>query len=135
MGQIPLLPAPVKNREQLGQDLQPVGDYAGVEPYYRICVDAGDVQHHEQNEAEAFISGNWWWGQHEIRFLNGKAFIGLSFMLLLIPYAWGGLVLVGGGVSAVYLANLAEIPRFLKFFLILAASVVFNLYPYHQKDV
>lgn len=117
--QIPFLPKPVKNRKQLGQDLQPVGDYAGVEPYYRVCVDAGEVQHQEQSTPEAFMSHDWWWDYRQIRFLNGKIFIGLSVLLLLIPYVWGGVVMVGGGVSAVYVANLATIPSFLKFFLII----------------
>lgn len=116
---MPNLPKPVKSRKQLGQDLQPIGDYAEIEPYYRVCEGAGNVQHQEQNEPEVFTSGDWWWDQRQIRFLNGKAFIGLSVLLLLIPYVWGGLVMVGGGVSAVYFANLATIPLFLKFFLII----------------
>jgi len=102
MDQIPLLPESTKSRKQLGQDLQPVGDYAGIEPYYRVCEDVGGVQHQEQGELEALISGDWWWDQCQIRFLNGKAFIGLSVLLLLIPYVWGGLVLVGGGWSFYY---------------------------------
>ena len=113
------LPESRSNRHHLGQDLQPVGDYAGIQPYYRVCEDVEAVQHQDKCGPEAFQSGDWWWNQGRIRFLNGKAFIGLSALLLLIPYAWGGLVLVGGGVSSIYLANLAELPKLLKFVLIL----------------
>lgn len=117
-----LLPESAKSRKRLGQDLQPVGDYVGIEPYYRTCEDVGDVQYHEQSEPEAFGFSNWWWDQRQIRFLNGKAFIGLSALLLLIPYTWGGLVLVGGGVSALYLADLIEMPRLLKVLWFLVAG-------------
>ncbi|MDO6823694.1 hypothetical protein [Marinobacter sp. 1_MG-2023] len=96
-GQIPNLPNPERSRKQLGQDIQPVGDYAGIEPYYRVCEDVRNVQHQEQSEPEAFTSGEYWWDQRRIQFLNGKALIGLSVVLLLVPYIWGGLVLVGGG--------------------------------------
>lgn len=93
--QIPALPESPKKRERLGEDLQPVGDYAGIEPYYRVCEDVGAVQHQDQNDPDDFASGEWWWDHGQIRFLNGKAFIGLSALLLLIPYVWGGVVLVG----------------------------------------
>lgn len=123
MDQIPLLPESAKSRKQMGQDLQPVGDYAGVEPYYRLCEDVCDVQHQEQNAPEAFGSSDWWWDQRKIRFLNGKAFIGLSVLLLLIPYAWGGLVLVGGAVSVLYLVALFELPSIVKFLFGLVISI------------
>ena len=102
--QIPALPESPKKRERLGEDLQPVGDYAGIEPYYRVCEDVDAVQHQDQDQddPDGFASGWWWWDQRQIRFLNGKAFIGLSALLLLIPYVWGGVVLVGGGVLFYY---------------------------------
>ncbi|MBR9870868.1 MAG: hypothetical protein GYB26_07000 [Gammaproteobacteria bacterium] len=95
-GRIPPIPEAAKSRQRLGQDLQPVGDYAGVEPFYRVSEDSAQIQYQDQKDPEAFNSGDWWWDQCQIRFLNGKAFIGLSALLLLIPYAWGGVVLVGG---------------------------------------
>ncbi|WP_199457039.1 MULTISPECIES: hypothetical protein [unclassified Marinobacter] len=119
---IPSIPEPVKSRRRFGQDLQPVGDYADVQPFYRVCEDVGAVQHQDKSDPEVFHSDDWWWNQRRIRFLSGKAFVGLSALLLLIPYAWGGLVLVGGGVSAIYLANLVELPKLLKFVLILLAG-------------
>lgn len=112
--QVPLLPEPAKSRKQLGQDLQPVGNYTGIEPYYRVCEDAGDIQHQRQSEPEAFTSGDWWWSHQKIRFLNGKAFLGLSALILLIPYVWGTALVGGGGVLSLYLADFVEMPRILK---------------------
>jgi len=94
--QIPPIPESVQRRQRLGQDLQPVGDYAGIEPYYRVCEDVGGVQYQEKSDPQAFTSGDWWWNHRQIRFLNGKAFVGLSALVLLVPYVWGGVVLVGG---------------------------------------
>lgn len=94
--QVPPVPDPMKSRQRLGQDLQPVGDYAGIEPYYRVSEDVGAVQHQDQSDSRAFYSDHWWWNQRQIRFLSGKAFLGLSALVLLMPYAWGGAVLIGG---------------------------------------
>jgi len=116
------LPESAKSRDRLGEDLQPVGDYAGINPYYRVCEDLEVVQHQYQNDPNGFSSGDWWWDQRQIRFLNGKAFISLSALLLLIPYVWGGVVLVGGGLLALYFADLVDIPKVLKFFWILFAG-------------
>lgn len=86
--ELPLLPESRNKGRRLGQDLQPVGDYAGIEPYYRVSEDVGAVQHQDQSDSRAFYSDDWWWNQRQIRFLNGKAFLGLSALVLLIPYAW-----------------------------------------------
>jgi len=112
--QMPNLPEPQAKRERLGEDLQPLGDYAGIEPYYRVCEDVGTVQHQDQNDPDDFTSGDWWWGQCQIRFLNGKAFIGLSALLLLIPYAWGTALMGGGGMLALYYAAMVDLPHLLK---------------------
>ena len=101
-GHIPFIPEPVTSRRRFGQDLQPVGDYADVQPFYRVCEDVGEVQHQDQSDPDAFHSGDWWWDERQIRFLNGKAFIGLSMLLLFVPYIWGGVILVGGGILSVY---------------------------------
>ena len=114
MEESPLLPEPRNNRRRLGQDLQPVGDYAGIQPYYRVCEDVEAVQHQDKCGPEAFQSGDWWWSQGRIRFLNGKAFIGLSAAQLLIPCLWGGLVLVGGGMMLLHYASKVELPDELK---------------------
>lgn len=99
---IPVLPEPTKKRERLGEDLQPMGDYAGINPYYRTCEDVEAIQHQDLEDPDDFASGDWWWNQRQIRFLNGRAFVGLSAFLLLIPYLWGGVVLVGGGMFFYY---------------------------------
>jgi len=112
--QIPELPESPKKRERLGEDLQPVGDYAGIEPYYRVCEDVGALQHQDQNDPDDFASGEWWWEHRQIRFLNGKAFVGLSALLLLVPYVWGGVVLVGGGMLSLYYAAMVDLPHLLK---------------------
>jgi hypothetical protein len=96
------LPEPESSRKRLGEDLQPVGDYAGVEPFYRVCEDAAAVQHQDRDDPNTFESEDWWWNHQQIRFLNGKAFVGFSVLLLLIPYAWGTVVLGGGGFATVY---------------------------------
>ncbi len=54
-GQIPALPESPKKRERIGEDLQPVGDYAGIEPYYRVCEDVGAVQHQDQDEGAEWL--------------------------------------------------------------------------------
>ena len=100
--QIPNLPQPVDRRERLGEDLQPIGDFAGIEPYYRVCEDVCAVQYQDQNDPDDFTSGDWWWDQRQIRFLTGKAFIGLSALLLVVPYAWGTALVGGGEMLVVY---------------------------------
>ncbi|MEP1213542.1 MAG: hypothetical protein ABJM11_08120 [Marinobacter sp.] len=124
--QIPALPESPKKRERLGEDLQPVGDYVGIEPYYRACEDVGAVQHQNQDDPDGFELGEWWWDQRQIRFLSGKSFIGLSALVLLIPYVWGGVVLVGGGVATVYYLLLitTDTAYFLRVLVILFAVFV-----------
>jgi len=121
--QIPNLPEPPAKRERLGEDLQPIGDYAGINPYYRVCEDVGAVQHQDKNDPDDFASGEWWWDQRQIRFLNGKAFIDFSALLLFVPYVWGTLLVGGGGVLIVYSLFLITLnaPHFIQFVVILVA--------------
>lgn len=111
--QIPKLPAPSAKRERLGEDLLPFGDYAIIEPYHRVCEDVDAIQYQGQNAPDDCESGDWW-DQRQIRFLNGKAFIGLSALLLLIPYAWGTALVGGGGMLALYYAAMVDLPHLLK---------------------
>ncbi|MEP1213543.1 MAG: hypothetical protein ABJM11_08125 [Marinobacter sp.] len=115
--QIPALPGSPEKRERLGEDLQPVGDYAGIEPYCRVCEDVDAIQHQDQEDPDDFEAGDWWWDQRQIRFLNGKAFLGLSALLLLIPYVWGTVLVGGGEMFVVYCSYLVteEAPRFVRF--------------------
>jgi hypothetical protein len=124
---IPPLPGSVKSRQRLGEDLQPVGDYAGIEPYFRVCADVGEVQHQDRSKPEAFTSDDaWWWNHRRIRFLNGKAFIGLSALLLVIPYVWGMFLVAGGGIVTVYylIVLTAHTLHALQFIVILFAMVI-----------
>ena len=71
--QVPNLPESETSRKRLGEDPQPVGDYAGIAPYYRTCEDAAAVQYQDQNIVE---SEDGWWNHQQIRFVSGKAFVG-----------------------------------------------------------
>jgi hypothetical protein len=121
--QVPCLPEAGKSRERLGEDLQPVGDYAGINPYYRVCEDVEAVQHQVQNDPNDFASGEWWWDHRQIRFLNGKAFVGLSALLLVVPYVWGTALVGGGGMLVLYFAAMLELPPVLKFILGLVVAL------------
>ena len=120
---VPYLPNSDSSRNRLGEDLQPVGDYAGIEPYYRVCEDAETIQYQDQNDPDSCESEASWWNHQQIRFLNGKAFVGLTAMLLLIPYVWGGVVLVGGGMLVLYCVELLGLPSFLKFIMGLVVAL------------
>ncbi len=80
----PLPPAP-KERSCIGEELQPIGTYAGIIPYLGTIQDAEVLQEHEKADPE-FESKDWWWDHQRIRFLNGK--LGLKFLLLVLPIAW-----------------------------------------------
>jgi|TARA_R110002096_G_scaffold304730_1_gene499661 hypothetical protein len=120
--QVPNLPESETSRKRLGEDPQPVGDYAGIAPYYRTCEDAAAVQYQDQNIVE---SEDGWWNHQQIRFVSGKAFVGISALLLLIPYAWGTAVLGGGEMLAVYYSFLltSESPRIVQLFVVLVAGL------------
>ncbi|HET8800013.1 MAG TPA: hypothetical protein VFN01_02410 [Marinobacter sp.] len=111
---IPELPESPKKRERLGEDLQPVGDYAGINPYYRLCEDIDAVQQQDQSDPDGSESGDWWWDHRQIRFLSGKAFVGLSALLILIPFAWGTALVGGGGMLILYYAAMVDLPHLLK---------------------
>ncbi|MBJ6138800.1 hypothetical protein [Marinobacter litoralis] len=79
------LPKSSKERARLGEELQPVGSYAGVIPHNSTIEDVEVLQDHEKTDPE-FSSKDWWWDHERIRFLNGK--LGLKFLLLVLPIAW-----------------------------------------------
>lgn len=79
------LPASSTKRTRIGEELQPVGTYAGAIPYHGTVQDVEAVQDHEKTDPE-FRDKDWWWDHHKIRFLNGK--LGLKFLLLIIPLTW-----------------------------------------------
>jgi hypothetical protein len=87
------LPETRAKRERVGDELQPYGAYANLNPYYRIVEDVETVQLSERDDPE-FYRKDWWWDHQRLRFLNEK--IGLKILALLLPFAWALLVLVGG---------------------------------------
>lgn len=95
------LPKSPKERTRIGEELQPVGSYAGTIPYQATIQDAEVLQDHEKTDPE-FTSKDWWWDHQRIRFLNEK--LGLKFLVLLFPVVWvfflwfSGIAVVGWGL-------------------------------------
>lgn len=114
----PLPPSP-KDRMRIGEELQPIGTYAGIIPYSGTIQDVEVLQEHEKSDPE-FESKDWWWDHQRIRFLNEK--LGLKFLVLLLPVLWvftltiGGLGLVVWGV--VQLSESYGFPAFLHLLLL-----------------
>jgi len=100
------LPETPRERVRVGEELQPVGSYAGVIPYLGTLQDIDVVQEHEKTDPE-FQSRDWWWDHERIRFLNGK--LGFRVLVLLLPMGWA-LTLVLGGLAAIVL-GVVELSR------------------------
>lgn len=104
-GSLDSLPVAPKERYRIGEELQPVGTYAGVIPYLGSIQDAEALQEHEKIDPD-FKSADWWWDHQRIRFLNGK--IGLKFLVLIIPLIWvlffwlSGPALVSWGMAEIF---------------------------------
>ena len=98
---IEALPESPCKRIRIGEELQPVGSYARINPFHRTVQDIEAVQQHEENDPE-FKDRDWWWNHQHIRFLNGK--LGLKALIFVLPLIWvlvifvGGLGLVGLGI-------------------------------------
>ncbi|MBQ0747047.1 MAG: hypothetical protein KBT73_10990 [Marinobacter sp.] len=108
------LPESPRKRARIGEELQPIGSYAGAVPYLGTIEAVEALQDCEKNDPE-FQDKEWWWDHQRIRFLNGK--LGLRFLLLIIPFAWiltitvGGMALIGWSVLEV--AKAYELPGLL----------------------
>lgn len=100
---IPPLPAPgtKHRRERSIDELQPFGDYAGIDPYTRVADDAATVQEQDRQDAQ-FYENDWWWDHQRIRFLNEK--LGLMALLMLVPYLWFIALFAGGIFSIIYIS-------------------------------
>jgi hypothetical protein len=79
------LPESPRKRTRIGEELQPVGDYAGVIPYLRTIDDVETLQDQDTTDPE-FQSEDWWSDHQRLRFLNGK--LGLKALILIIPMTW-----------------------------------------------
>nr|WP_297457108.1 hypothetical protein [uncultured Halomonas sp.] len=111
---IPPLPAPdaKHRRERSVDELQPFGDYAGIDPYTRVANDAATVQEQDRQDAQ-FFEKDWWWDHQRIRFLNGK--LGLMALLMVVPYLWGLILIPGGAYAVLALIDpyISDLPIFL----------------------
>ena len=81
----PLPPSP-KKRMRIGEELQPVGTYAGIIPYLGTIQDVEVLQDHEKTDPE-FESKDWWWDHQRIQFLNDK--LGLKVLVFALPVCSG----------------------------------------------
>lgn len=121
------LPEGSAKRKRFGDELQPIGVYARINPFYRVSQDAEAVQEHEAEDPE-FQSKDWWWNHQKIRFLNDK--VGFKILLLALPFAWVMFLWfsVPIGISQLLGAFLFEnsFPEILNF-LILGVGVVASL--------
>ena len=87
------LPETRAKRERVGDELQPYGAYANLNPYHRTVEDIDTVQYSEREDPE-FYKENWWWDHQRLRFLNEK--MGLKFLILVFPLTWAFTLLIGG---------------------------------------
>ena len=82
---VPLPKAP-NERSRIGEELQPIGTYAGIIPYFGTMEDVEVLQEHEQSDPE-FGSKDWCWDYQRIRFLNDK--LGLKVLVFALPVCSG----------------------------------------------
>jgi hypothetical protein len=113
------LPESPRKRTRIGEELQPVGDYAGVIPYLRTIDDVETLQDQDTTDPE-FQSEDWWSDHQRLRFLNGK--LGLKILILILPMTWI-LTLTVGGLGAivwgvVHMTESHGIPAFLHILLL-----------------
>src|SRR5690554_2815318 len=117
------LPETRAKRERVGDELQPYGAYANLNPYHRTVEDIDIVQSSERDDPE-FYKEHWWWDHQRLRFLNEKT--GLKFLILLLPFTWIFTLLIGGvalvGWSVISVSDHFELPAFL-FMLLLVVLV------------
>ncbi|TBW46430.1 hypothetical protein EZI54_23135 [Marinobacter halodurans] len=98
-GFIPPLPEGGK-RKRVGDQLQPWGDYAYIDPVGRLVTDADDIQGSEVNDDEFYKTDDWWWDHQRLRFMNDK--LGFKALLLVVPYTWGLVLIMGGMLSTAW---------------------------------
>ncbi|PAV25245.1 hypothetical protein CF392_11965 [Tamilnaduibacter salinus] len=91
------LPAAKKNRSHIGDDLQPVGDYASINPLQWVIEDLEFLQYSEKNKGETSGDNDCCWNERRIHFLSGKAQVGVSAFLLVVPFLWALFLVLGGG--------------------------------------
>lgn len=123
---IPPLPAPgtKHRRERSIDELQPFGDYAGIDPYTRVADDAATVQELDHQDAQ-FYENDWWWDHQRIRFLNEK--LGLMALLMVVPFLWFLVLVVGGELFLVLTVgkSLVALPQIVG---LLCMAIIFGIW-------
>ncbi|WP_394133507.1 hypothetical protein [Marinobacter nauticus] len=80
------LPKAPKERSRIGEEIQPVGTYAGIIPYLGTIQDVEVLQEHEKAGPE-FESKDWWWDhQRDPDPVLGPPRVGKIRLLTLTPY-------------------------------------------------
>lgn len=102
------LPEARAKRARVGDELQPYGTYANLNPYHRTAEDVDTVQSSEREDPE-FFEENWWWDHQRLRFLNEK--MGLKVLILALPFTWMLTLLIGGsfGIGYVFINELRDV--------------------------
>jgi hypothetical protein len=96
IGPLPETPA---KRSRIGEELQPIGSYAGAVPYLGTIEAVEVLQDCEKSDPE-FQDKEWWWDHQRIRFLNGK--LGLKFLIMIIPIVWIFILWLAGPAALVW---------------------------------
>ncbi|MBD3641730.1 MAG: hypothetical protein HUJ18_12120 [Marinobacter sp.] len=118
------LPESPKQRFRIGEELQPVGTYANVNPYYRLVQDIEAVQEQEKQDPK-FESKDWWWDHRRIGFLNGK--LGFKFLILIVPFSWIMILWFGGPGLLIWGIGEFELFRSLPSLVVVIGLLLFTL--------
>lgn len=125
-GAIPVLPAPPKKRERVGEELLPFGDYAGIDPYQQLCEDAEFVQHQDHQDKSFYETADWWWSHRHIKFMSNST--GISLGIMLIPYFCAFLMFSAVFYLSVRMAMYLETVSFFLAILAMLSSAALGFY-------
>jgi hypothetical protein len=125
-GAIPAMPAPRKKRKRIGEELLTFGDYAGIDPYQQICVDAELIQHMEQKDKQFYESDDWWWNHRHISFMSKST--GISLGIMLVPYSCAFLMFAAVFYLTVKIAMYLEAINFFLAIFVMLSSAVLGFY-------
>lgn len=119
------LPSGSEKRVRFADELQPIGTYAYVDPYYNVLQGVEAVQDNEIDDPE-FKNKDWWWNHKSIRFLNAK--VGMKILLLALPFLWFLFLWVSGPLAVSWLVaefmNRTSVPEVVDFIVYIVASVL-----------
>ncbi len=118
------LPESPRKRARIGEELQPIGSYAGAVPYLGTIESVEALQDCKKSDPE-FQDKEWWWNHQRIRFLNGK--LGLKFLILIIPIIWIFILWLAGPAVLVWTIVEIELVRSLPGLLVGGVGIVLAL--------